>query len=469
MKRKTNLFYTNGPDSKFITFSNYTEALTGNYLSVNSKLFPDNFLCLNIKGLNSTTKPLFIKYLATYYENKLAAIRDYNVNHNETIEFKIYPLAYLLEAILKVVKINYIIQEVDDKKIIINYEYELNVTDNYLNISANIPSLLDNNKIENEGLTVDDELTPKNFTNLITYIGQISETDYFGTYTDIICNIDCENFNEGEICFSNVVDNNEKIVSISEYFDSLYGWENDTIFDNYKRDIPIYDISDTHSYNCNSSLTKLVYDKIDSNSTKYNKTIQFNIIIPLFSLVNINLTQLYSERNLIEGETKQCIILNDRNKHCFDVPLGMWIYADTEKDSFIELIKDQNLNLYPNWSLLISSQFKPFPYSTLKKENATSNNPDSQSIANSFSTFAEVLSKMNEVLDNFNKINIDLSNLDQRIKSIEKNLNNIGTVSNINKLDEKVVQIESSVNERIEDFTKKLYGYLNNLKWSTVG
>ena len=147
----------------------------------------------------------------------------------------------------------------------------------------------------------------------------------------------------------------------------------------------------------------------------------------------------------------------------------MWIYADTEEDNFIELIKDQNLNLYPNWSLLISSQFKPFPYSTLKKENATSNNPDSQSIANSFSTFAEVLSKMNEVLDNFNKINIDLSNLDQRIKSIEKNLNNIGTVSNINKLDEKVVQIESSVNERIEDFTKKLYGYLNNLKWSTVG
>jgi hypothetical protein len=66
-------------------------------------------------------------------------------------------------------------------------------------------------------------------------------------------------------------------------------------------------------------------------------------------------------------------------------------------------------------------------------------------------------------------MNIDLSNLDQRIKSIEKNLNNIGTVSNINKLDEKVVQIESSVNERIEDFTKKLYGYLNNLKWSTVG
>ena len=44
MKRKTNLFYVDGPDSKFITFSNYTEALTGNFLSTDTKLFPDKFL-----------------------------------------------------------------------------------------------------------------------------------------------------------------------------------------------------------------------------------------------------------------------------------------------------------------------------------------------------------------------------------------------------------------------------------------
>ena len=76
---------------------------------------------------------------------------------------------------------------------------------------------------------------------------------------------------------------------------------------------------------------------------------------------------------------------------------------------------------------------------------------------------------MNEVLDNFNKININLADLQNRISSVEKNLNNIGTIENIQKLDERVVNIEIMVNNKIEDFTKKMYGYLNNLKWSTMG
>ena len=69
MKRKTNLFYTSGPDSKFITFSNYTESLTGNFLSTDTKLFPDKFLCLKISNLhtgNTNTKAQFISYLAKY-------------------------------------------------------------------------------------------------------------------------------------------------------------------------------------------------------------------------------------------------------------------------------------------------------------------------------------------------------------------------------------------------------------------
>ena len=472
MKRKTNLFYTNGPDSKFITFSNYTEALTGNYLSVNSKLFPDNFLCLNIEGLNSTTKELFIKYLVRYYENKLAVIRDYNVHHAETIEFKIYPLAYLLEAILKVVKIEYITKSIENKDVIIGYKYILNFNSetNELIINDEIPSLFDDNFINENNLIVDENLTPTEYVGLITYIGQISECDYYGTYTDIICNIDCENYNEGSIIISNTSNKDEKTITIEDdTVNVLYGWENDTIFKEYDNVLPLYD-EEENTYKCNSKLSRLMFNKIDANSSNYGKTLKFNIIIPLFSLVNINSTyQLYSERNSILDDIRQCIILNDKNKHCFDVPLGMWIYADNNEDTFIELIKDKNLNLYPNWSLLISSQFKPFPYSTYKKENATSNNPDSQSIANSFSTFAEVLSKMNEVLDNFNKININLADLQNRISSIEKNLNNIGTIENIQKIDEKVVDIEIMVNNKIEDFTKKMYGYLNNLKWSTMG
>ena len=77
MKRKTNLFYTTGPDSKFITFSNYTESLTGNFLSTDTKIFPSRFIALYIKGLNKKTKSSLIKYISKYYESKLAVLRDY--------------------------------------------------------------------------------------------------------------------------------------------------------------------------------------------------------------------------------------------------------------------------------------------------------------------------------------------------------------------------------------------------------
>ena len=437
MKRKTNLFYITGPDSKFLTFSNYTEAMTGNYLSVNTKLFPDNFLCLKIKGLNNITKPLFIKYLVKYYENKLAAIRDHNINNNTTIEFNIYPLAYLLEAILKVVVLD-------------NDTYKLNVSNN-------------NKLIINDNID-----TSKDIDSLITYVGQISESDYYGTYTDIICNIECENLiNKSIIKFSEnseeFVEENTVTINDDEK-NSLYGWKNDPIVEEYTNETPVYDIYG-NTYNCDTKLSSIEYTTIDANNSYYGQTLSFNVIIPLFSMVNIN-TEIVKDKSDTNNEI---INLNNGNKHAHDVPLGIWLYADKEYDTFIELIHDENLNLYPNWSLLISSQFKPFPYSTIKKENATSNNPESGSIMNSFSTFSEVLSKMNEVLDNFNKINNNLVSLNNRIMSVETQLKNIETTENIQKMHERITQIDSSVNSQIDKLRQQIYGYLNNLKWSSVG
>jgi hypothetical protein len=51
MKRKTNLFYLSGDESNFLTFSNYGESLTGNFLATNWKMFPSRFLCLYINNL----------------------------------------------------------------------------------------------------------------------------------------------------------------------------------------------------------------------------------------------------------------------------------------------------------------------------------------------------------------------------------------------------------------------------------
>ena len=61
MKRKTNLFYLSGDDSNFISFSNYSESLTGNILSTDWKLFPSKFLCLYIKLLDVDNHDLYIE------------------------------------------------------------------------------------------------------------------------------------------------------------------------------------------------------------------------------------------------------------------------------------------------------------------------------------------------------------------------------------------------------------------------
>ena len=448
MKRKTNLFYTTGPDSKFLTFSNYTEALTGNFLSVNTKLFPDNFLCLNIKGLNSITKPLFIKYLVNYYENKLAVLRDYNIKQNKIIEHDIYPLAYLLEGILKVVTYN-----------TNTNEYELN--------------------IENDALVVNSNIQETEIINLITYIGQISESDYFGTYTDIICNINCENYNKGVITL-NESSTSEVVstVSITEDANKLYGWENEFagestssyMFNEYSNETPVYDIVSSFIYNYNSNLSKLYFKKIDENDIN-DSIIKFNIIIPLFSAVNIDVnSKNYREHIKIDENTKQQYIeLTNDNKFCYDTPLGIWINAEKENDTPIILEKDMSLNLFPNWSLLISTQFKPFPYSTkYEKINSTSNN-ESDSIGNSFATFAETLSKTNDVLNKFSELNDNISKLNSRLNLLEKKINDIGTVSNIQDINEKFQKMESSVKSQIDQFKNQIAGYLNLIKWSGKG
>jgi predicted nucleic acid-binding Zn-ribbon protein len=72
---------------------------------------------------------------------------------------------------------------------------------------------------------------------------------------------------------------------------------------------------------------------------------------------------------------------------------------------------------------------------------------------------------MNNVLDRFNEINVSLTNLNNRIESIEKKFNSLGTIENIQKIDEKVVQIESSVNNQINTFKQYMYEYLENIKW----
>jgi len=419
MKRKTNLFYTSGPDSKFLTFSNYTEALTGNFLSINTKLFPDKFLCLKINNLNANTKANFIKYLSAYYENKLATLRDDLVNKDKNIE-SIYPLSYLLEAITKVVSYN-------------NGEYTLN-----------------------ENCEVNTEDNNDSIEGLIRYIGDVTEYDYNGSYTDIICNINTNQYYEGII---KPYSSDNVLTCTTSEINKLYGWENDNMtLSEYADVTPIFDSEHTYSYN--PKYSRIEYKKINEESS--SKTLSFNVIIPLFSYINVDKESNINilDPKIDENDVQYLDIVNNYNS-IYDVPFGIWIYADFENDTFIDLIKDVELNLYPSWSLLISTQFKPFPYSNiLNKDNDTS-----KSSLNEFSTFAEVLSKMNNVLNKFGDISYNINALNERINSLETKINNIATDSRMDSFDNRLLQMDSELKAEITAIKQSLI----NLKWSSVG
>lgn len=446
MKRKTNLFYVDGPDSKFITFSNYTEALTGNFLSTDTKLFPDKFLCLKINNLNASTKPRFIKYIAAYYENKLAALRDKSIEKNVNQEYEILPLAYLMEAIL-------------------------NICDSDENgFTLNTSKFHTFNQMKE---TIYKQAGDK----LITYIGNITEQDYNGTYTDTICCINANEYYEGDIKFKSKNTTSELINNCTvDDANVLYGWKDEQMFEEYIDNTsgnsipPVYDDNE-NTYTYNTYLDNIEYIKLADNNVDTFKTIVFNVIIPMFTITNIN----YNTNNsTLNDETNssgnKCIKLDsnitdlENLKSRRDVPFGMWLYADDpNKDTFIELKRDGQLKAYPSWSLLIASQFKPFPY-TLKyrKENDTQN-----SVMNSFSTFAETLTKVNEVLDKFNEMNINIGSLENKILSLEKQIKQIGTQTSIADMEKKFLSLSTDVKDQINDFKKQLHGYVDNITWSS--
>lgn len=317
MKRKTNLFYTDGVDSKFLTFSNYTEAMTGNYLSTNIRLFPTMFLCIN---LDIENKSEFIKdHLVAYYENKLATLRDANVdNPTENIN----PLGYLLDCI-------------------------------------------------------------KPFNPTITYIGNITEQDYNGIYTDTICTI-----NPIIQYIGNINSNGNTGDSITGD-DSLRGWYKSngeyTGPSDYVGVTPSFDSGNFYNINSNHSLS---FEKIENNNP-----IVFNVIIPLFTVVNTRDSGVLANYNITDDATNGGITSNSIT----NVPLGIWFANDT-----ISLLKDNTYG--QNWSLVIGSQFKPFPTSStgIPTEIEMNNTPGA------YNSFAQVLARQDSIIKFFSEQILEL-------------------------------------------------------------
>ena len=406
MQRKTNLFYTQNQDSNFLTFSNFTEALTGNFLSTDWKVYPSRFLCLYIPTLvDEQSKQDFIKnYLVAYYENKLAFLRDYYTkqlnNSNNVKEFDIEgdtnALAWLFETINKYCKDN-------------STEYEIN------------------------------------------FIGEVTEFDYKGTYTDSICIIDAsEGYKEGTNQLKTYNINVDSKVNI------LYSDDNENVLDkSILYNWTTSELANTDYENLNVKLdnnddnTYSIYSEYELTTDVTDRTnLRFNVIIPLFDITNIYATSNFNSveesfskeenleyKNYVYNEStntleKVNIDYSSKELRSINNPMGIWF-----SDEVIELKRDKESKYAPSWSITISSQFKPFPYSGQYLNNDITSTDNQQA----FQTYAQILARQST-------LNYELSNISSRLTKLEQTvskLNNLSTQS----INEKLLEYDTVIKE----------------------
>ena len=395
--RKTNLLYSTyiGEENSFLTFSNYTEAMTGNHLSVNTKMFPSTFLCAYI-NVSEENIGSFINTIVGKYENKLAFLRDtFTKDSNISAEDNIYPLEYLINTL-------------------------------------------------------------KDFDNefSINYVGQVTEQDYNGTFCDTMCIISTED-NGGNTTLSNATVA-KKTVDYNNNSTYLYGWSSydatssSYIYNGpsiYKDVKPLFDNDKNNSYMYVSSYE---HDKLIFTPDTKAKSIEFNCIIPLFDIVNVdpksnesNITESSdtelpdTESPDVEQSKPSNTLEVDLTSSTCNVPMGIWF---SQKFKKITLQRDETSGFWPSWSLVLSSQFKPFPKSPhLQSDTQNASSTDA------FGTFAQILVEQTRLTDEYTGIAVNVQALSNRISNIESKINNISTNMSLDAIQNKINQIDTKL------------------------
>ena len=424
--RKTNLLYSTyiGEENSFLTFSNYTEAMTGNHLSVNTKMFPSTFLCAYI-NVTPDNIGSFINTIVGKYENKLAFLRDtFTKDSNISAEDNIYPLEYLINTL-------------------------------------------------------------KDFDNefSINYVGQVTEQDYNGTFCDTMCIISTED--NGGKAISNPVTVAKKTVDYNNSYTYLYGWSsydatnNSYIYNGpsiYEHVKPLFDkLPGNNNNNDNNENNSYIYvssyehDKLIFKPDAKAKSIEFNCIIPLFDIVNVDPKS--NESNITEpsnsepsdtkpSDTEPTKQLNsievDLTSSTCNVPMGIWF---SQKFKKITLQRDETSGFWPSWSLVLSSQFKPFPKSPHLQ-------PDTQNVSSTdaFGTFAQILVEQARLTDEHTDIAVNVQALSNRISSVESKINNISTNMSLDALQNKIDQIDTKLASLTESL-EKVNSLISSITW----
>ena len=417
--RKTNLLYSTyiGEENSFLTFSNYTEAMTGNHLSVNTKMFPSTFLCAYI-NVSEENIGSFINTIVGKYENKLAFLRDiFTKDSNISAEDNIYPLEYLINTL-------------------------------------------------------------KDFDNefSINYIGQVTEQDYNGTFCDTMCIISTED--NGGKAIPNPVNGVKKTVDYNNSYDYLYGWSsydatnNSYIYNGpsiYKDVKPLFDNNDNNENNSYMYVSSYEHDKLIFTPDTKAKSIEFNCIIPLFDIVNVdpksnesNITESSdtelpdTESPDVEQSKPSNTLEVDLTSSTYNVPMGIWF---SQKFKKITLQRDETSGFWPSWSLVLSSQFKPFPKSPHLQS-------DTQNISSTdaFGTFAQILVEQARLADEHTDIAVNAQALSNRISNVESKINNISTNMSLDALQNKIDQIDTKLASLTESL-EKVNSLISSITW----
>lgn len=422
--RKTNLFNeyskptNNMPDVKrksfFLPFSNYGESMTGNHLSLDAKLYPSAFICFYISEYDSkvTDKPkdvnYFIKKMTRLYENKMSFMRDAAISEEfngvdlNTIE----PLPYLLHYIQKNES---------------NYK--------------------------------------------IVYVGNIAEQDWDGVYSDMMLTIEAGASPRKYIleCVDTTPNiskwTNKKVIDYNFYNKDntnnyLYGWyykdkDNNNVYTGpevYKNETPGLDIGgpddksstiNQYIYNVSEYFTGITC-KYDENP---DNTIKFNFVVPLYDVFIDDIT---SDNNGTQntryiddtvptetsGDIETICFSNIKDKSKFNrslydtlVPYGIWW------SGYTPVTLDRSNGENPQWTLTLSQQFKPFPYSWNKLDaNETRANlqlgTDKEYTTPIHDTFAQILSRQNNAIDKIMEQNKIILNLRNEIDALKVLINN---------------------------------------------
>ena len=388
IRRKTNLFNIYKDNKfcapQFVTFSNYAESMTGNSLSVNTKMFPSGFICLDIPKLSNdneeyaNTKSFYKDCLVAHYENKMAFLRDYVTDidtKNHTLD-ELKPLDYLLRSI----------KQFDS-------------------------------------------------TSNIVHIGDIVEQNYNGIYSDMLLTINVPDY---KYTYNiNSVDTIKSPVNYHTYVgetnNNLYGWykvekEDDNISYIYNGPSTFNDtniiLDDENYYYIGNK-----YDKINIVKTNGTEPLKFNVIIPLFNIYNIDETVSNSNNGITSNKDNNIdLSICDNDNY---IPYGIW-FSGT--NNYVTLNRNTNIDtceiIQPSWSLVLSSQFSAFPYSSKYSTNAISNNTTDKSFEKTdtkyidvyHNTFASILTEQSNLIDLLYKQNKEIADIRKELDILKSRI-----------------------------------------------